>query len=82
MSEQIKPCELPCPKCGSADVLRSFWAKGARREAREYGQQTMGNYVRVECWNAVATRDHIGHHCRCCHYEWQTLPMKAEKRAA
>jgi hypothetical protein len=28
MSELIKPCDLPCPKCGSADISRSFLAEG------------------------------------------------------
>lgn len=77
-----KPCDLPCPKCGSADVLRSFWAKGDHRNAREYNKQTMGKYASVTCSNAYATKDHLVHHCRCCQYEWQTLPMKTEKRAA
>jgi hypothetical protein len=82
MSEQTKPCDLPCPKCGSAYVMRSFWAKGERRQAKEYAQQTMGKYVDVSCWNAYANRDHLAHHCRVCQYEWQTLPMKARAQAA
>jgi hypothetical protein len=75
----LKPCDLPCPKCGSTDVLRSFWAKDERRQAREYDKQTMGKYARVSCWGAEASRDHIVHHCRCCQYEWQTLPMAAPR---
>jgi hypothetical protein len=62
--------------------MRRFWPKGERRQAKAYDERNMGPYVRVECWNAVAQRDHISHHCRICQYEWQTLPMKAEKRAA
>lgn len=81
MTETIKPCDLPCPKCGSADVMRRFWPKDERRKAKAYDECNMGPYVRVERWNAVARRDHIGHHCRCCQYEWQTLPMKAAKTA-
>jgi hypothetical protein len=80
MSDLIKPCDLPCPKCGSADVLRSFWVKEDRRQAREYGAVS-GKWRRVIAWNEYATRDQIVHHCRCCQYEWQTLPMKAEKQA-
>lgn len=81
MSDQIKPCDLPCPKCGSADVLRRFWPKGERRQAKEYGVPSM-RWTRVVAWNEYANRDHLVHHCRCCQHEWQTLPMKAEKQAA
>jgi hypothetical protein len=80
MTETIKPCDLPCPKCGSADVLRSFWAKDERRQAREYGA-TSRKWRRVIAWNEYATRDHLVHHCRCCQYEWQTLPMRGVKNA-
>jgi hypothetical protein len=84
MSEPIKPCDLPCPKCGSADIHRRFWPKDERRQAKGYGERNMGPYVRVECWNAAASRDHIVHHCRCCQYEWSTLPLakKPEKQVA
>lgn len=78
MSEPTKPCELPCPKCGSTDVMRSFWPKDERRNPKEYGQRT-GKWTRVIAWNEYATRDQIAHHCRCCQYEWQTLPMKPHK---
>lgn len=81
MSEQIKPCDLPCPKCGSADILRRFWPKGSLRQAKEYNKP-MSKHVAVLCWNARAIRDHIEHHCRCCHYEWSTPPIKAPKKVA
>jgi hypothetical protein len=81
VSELIKPCDLPCPKCGSADISRSFWPKETRRQAKEYGARS-GKWTRVECWNEYATRDQLAHHCRCCQYEWQTLPMRKEKQAA
>lgn len=80
MTDQTKPCDLPCPKCGSADVLRSFWAKDDRRQAKEYGQPS-GKWTRVIAWNEYATRDHIVHHCRCCHCEWSTLPLRMPKKA-
>lgn len=78
MSEPTKPCDLPCPKCGSADVMRSFWGKEDRRQAREYGVP-IGRFSRAIAWNVYATKDHIVHHCRCCQYEWQTLPMAAKR---
>jgi len=81
MTDQTKPCDFPCPKCGSADVLRSFWAKDGRRQAKEYGQRS-SKWTRVIAWNEYATRDHIVHHCRCCHYEWPTLPLRPAKKAA
>lgn len=80
MSEKTKPCDLPCPKCGSADVMRRFWPKDERRQAGIY-DGFMSRYVSVTCWNAVALRDHIVHHCRCCQHEWSTPPMTARKAA-
>lgn len=83
MTLATKPCDFPCPKCGSADIMRRFWAKGDQRPAKEYNQ-SMSRYTSVSCWNAYATKDHIVHHCRRCQYEWQTLTMvvvRAGKRA-
>lgn len=80
MSEPVKPCDFPCPKCGSIDVLRNFWPRGERRQAREYDKQSMGKYASVTCWNAYANKDHLVHHCRCCQFEWQTLPMVKPKK--
>lgn len=81
MTDGTKPCDLPCPKCGSGDIVRSFWAKGALRQAKEYNKP-MSKFTDVLCWNAYATRDHIVHHCRCCHYEWSTLPLRVTKKVA
>ncbi|MDR8750728.1 hypothetical protein FEP95_04802 [Burkholderia multivorans] len=81
MSE-LKPCEIPCPKCGSSDIMRNFWPAGERRDARNYDKQTMGKYATVSCWNAIANRDHIVHLCRCCQFVWQTLPMRNRRAPA
>ncbi|MEZ7525921.1 hypothetical protein [Burkholderia vietnamiensis] len=81
MSE-LKPCEIPCPKCGSEDIMRNFWRAGERRQALEYDKQTMGKYASVTSWYAIADRDHIGHLCRCCQFVWQTLPMKKRRAPA
>jgi hypothetical protein len=79
VSDPIKPCDLPCTKCGSTEVSRSFWPKDHRRQAREYGECS-SKWTHVIGWNEYATREHLVHHCRCCHYEWQTLPMRAPKK--
>lgn len=75
-----KPCELPCEKCGNTDVGRQFHKAGETLRAKEYGRA--GNrFASAETWCARVFRDHIAHHCRCCHYEWQTLPMKKPRKA-
>ena len=76
MSEELKPCEIPCPKCGSSDVMRRFWCKNETcRESKKYDESSIWKYSRVSGWTHYATRDHITHHCRCCQYNWETLPM-------
>jgi hypothetical protein len=77
MTEQIKPCELPCEKCGSLDVNRQFYAKGSNAQAPSYG--TIKNkFFHNPCntHHNQATADHIHHHCRCCQYAWATRPIK------
>ncbi|WP_250538753.1 hypothetical protein [Caballeronia sp. INML3B] len=80
MADQKNPCDLPCTKCGSTDVMRRFWPKGEQRQAKKY-DGFMSRFVSVSCWSATAQRDHIVHHCRCCQFEWSTPPMTARKAA-
>lgn len=79
MADPIKPCELACQKCGSADVSRQFHERGTTFKAKEYGRAG-SRFASAETWTARVFRDHIAHHCRCCHYEWQTLPMRKPRK--
>lgn len=67
-----KPCEAPCPKCGSTDVYRLHKTKGERwRKAWTYGDRVT-EFATDNGLETVATAEHIHHHCRICHYEWGT----------
>lgn len=81
MTEPLKPCELPCPKCGAPDIHREFWGKGITRQAEEYCKVT-SKYARARGWSQESIRDHITHHCRTCQYRWQTLPLPKNPKPA
>lgn len=80
MSEIVKPCEVPCPKCGHSDVHRTFRARGSDWQCEEYGKAA-NRYGYAETWVARSTRDHIDNKCRCCSYRWQTLPLAKPRKA-
>lgn len=73
MSE-MKPCDAPCPKCGSPDINRRFRAKGSDFKAEAYGRAGT-KYAHASTWHAVVQRDHIHNVCRCCQFKWQSLPL-------
>ncbi len=76
------PCAMPCEKCGHEDIYRRFVAQGERMENKEYNRSP-SRYASGQCHSYSATQDHLTHVCRCCGYQWQTLPMaKPRKRAA
>lgn len=73
----VMPCNLTCKKCGSDSIHRQHRAKKA--EWRVYGEQEYKNkYAKVKLGYRVASKEHIEHHCRECHFEWQTLPREQE----
>lgn len=74
----MKPCQIPCEKCGSDDVRRKFIAKGERVPYEDY-DKCKSKYGTGQCRSWSATRDHIHNHCNTCQYTWQTLPMKKRK---
>jgi hypothetical protein len=73
---RVKPCELPCEKCGHEDVHRKFRTEGERWRPED-SRLFRSAYAYKDCYTAIASRDHIEHACRCCGYGWQTLPMRA-----
>lgn len=77
----VLPCNMSCPKCGSADINRLFRGKGTDRPSEKYGHP-ISRFESAESWTAVAWRDHIMHHCRVCQYDWQTpsLPRRRQNK--
>ena len=77
MSE-VKPCDEECPKCGSADVMRAFYANGQRIETANYNERpSPASYG--DGWLWTASRDHLSNFCRCCKYKWASKPMKKQR---
>lgn len=81
MSEQAKPCEATCPKCGSADVRVRWVPKRGRVENEEYGK-CRNRYAFGQCNYYEARREHMDNKCRCCFYRWQSLPIAKRRKAA
>lgn len=80
MGDDVKPCDEPCGKCGSADISRRFFAKGDAMKTNTYDKRP-SKYAGGQCYSWLATKDHLHNHCRCCGYEWQRLPMAKRKAA-
>lgn len=74
------PCEIPCPKCGSALVVRNFYAKGAEMRSFSYGERPSGHCTGPGTYYWTSTADHILNHCSCCKYEWDTMPLKVARK--
>lgn len=71
----MKPCELPCPQCGSTDILRRYHAKGSTWSVASIDEHN--RYATEHMWTRTATEEHLTHHCRCCQHDWQTLTLRA-----
>ena len=74
----MKPCELPCPKCGSLDVNREFLIKGRESSVGLSDDKKNNKFIKTERWTQRVLQDCITNHCRCCHYEWECEPMKED----
>jgi len=71
--ESKLPCEIPCPKCGSSDVLRNFYREGDAYRLFDKGRKTVSSKnVLYDAFGATVLKDCIIHHCRCCQFEWDT----------
>jgi hypothetical protein len=71
----MTPCETPCPKCGSLDILRRFHKKNAVIETSTYDERPLPAWVGGEAYKFWATRDLIHHHCRTCQFAWVDKPL-------
>jgi hypothetical protein len=71
MKEKLKPCELPCPKCGSDDIVCEWIPAKQCRVSPNY--KTLTGYSIEYDGDKKATKwCRIRHHCRCCKFEWDT----------
>ena len=74
MSE--KPCEYNCPKCGSNDCSRHFYAKGQLESRIGSNPSKTTEFVdRSLNYTGKVKKDCIVHHCRCCQYDWDTAAL-------
>lgn len=76
-----KPCETPCPKCGSPDVNRQFYARGEQVENPEYDERPC-EWTVGQSYFYKADRDFIRNHCRCCQHDWVDKPLPNTKRVS
>jgi hypothetical protein len=79
----MKPCEIPCPKCGSLDIHRNFYLKGdvanhlliPRHSVFITPQITVerkpGEYF-FGMPSRTAAQDCFLHKCKCCGWTWET----------
>jgi ssDNA-binding Zn-finger/Zn-ribbon topoisomerase 1 len=73
----VKPCDEPCPKCGSADIHRLFHKRNSlvERPNLKYGVAPLEKYIGGSGFHWYATRDLIAHHCRTCQHEWASKAL-------
>lgn len=68
------PSEIPCPKCGSANIYRRYFAQDQNADHFTAAPPKNPLLKRVEyIW--ISEKDHINNFCRCCQYTWQTVPL-------
>lgn len=81
----VKPCELPCTKCGGADVHRQYFRGGEHvpNDVRQYGVAPFDRaWLSGDGYYFTAARELIAHTCRTCGHAWPTKPLKKPKRRA
>lgn len=73
----MKPCEIPCPKCGNIDISRKYHKKDEplrRRNVVESEFITLNPYSKTYPCESYPTakKEFLEHHCRCCQYQWDS----------
>lgn len=70
---------MRCIKCGSMDIFRQFRPKGSEYERDDMDAKNPYAREDRDAWECMhVKRDHISHHCRCCQYEWLSLPLSEQ----
>jgi hypothetical protein len=73
-----KPCDAPCPKCGSDNTEVRWYAKHDKVFNEDY-EKCRSRFAAGQGNHFTATKDHIDHVCQRCKYRWQT-PVPRTKR--
>lgn len=68
-----KPCEAACPKCGASDTNRQHREEGTswNNSVGDYEARS-STYIHKGAHVTECLQECITHHCRVCHYEWET----------
>lgn len=78
--KRAKPCNVPCPMCGSDDIHRTYRSKGD-----EIGYPSDGSpgrssqYVKREWMDWRVLSECIVHHCRTCQFYWDSPVLARTK---
>ncbi len=77
---QPKPCDAPCPKCGSLDIHRVLLSKERRIDIAKRHPVDFGEFA--ELWGETRYENVYGtvtecihHHCRTCQFNFATAPL-------
>lgn len=74
-SKDQLPCDTPCPKCGSLDILRRFYKRSEGIISKDYDVPPLPRWTGGNGYTWWVNRDLISHHCRCCQYPWVDSPL-------
>lgn len=78
-----KPCEAPCPKCGSRDIHRMFFEAGQKTEPTWLRSLPIksSEWVDRDDLDFPAKKDCIVHRCHCCSFSWDSDPLLETEKA-
>jgi hypothetical protein len=76
---KVKPCDIPCSKCGSEKVARVFYVNGAEMYSDAYGKAPSPHSTGPGTRHWTATKDHLMNYCQSCRYQWATMPLATTK---
>ena len=86
----MKPCEIPCPKCGSLKIIRRFYLKGDRtdyqfipRESKYAAPPPPETTPTELAWGNPPRRaicDCFLHFCQDCGWRWETNEMYEDSK--
>lgn len=80
----VKPCDMPCEKCGSADIHRQYRRPGdvwARQQHEPFHLRARENRWRkpYQAFDWQAKVECITHCCRTCEWTWESDPLYSTK---
>ena len=75
----MNPCDLSCPKCGSANISREFCHANTELQPSMFQKKSdTSDFVdRKYKYMHHVLKDCIINNCRCCQYCWDTAPLSS-----